>query len=356
MKKVSLLLMLLVAVGVLTALSLTLSPSPELYNLFYASYVDPTDPMAQPILFHATFNNDTGSSFMYELSIDFTWNGNYLMDDAIATAENPLAIGTTSFTSRDIIAEDNDDFNSNITFDGILADNPDFEDAILNTGRFPDGNYTINIVLNEIGGNRTAQGSLVFNVVSPISIQLLYPGTEIGSDVMPYLEMFPNFIWASNLQGYTFLLWEMEGVINATAEDIENMTPLVECECTSATTLPYPPGAPTLEMGKTYAWQIYGGLLSPADRSGTSNILRSPVFVFRVANPDDNEVYNQILANFLNNIEGADLSEVYELLSQGFTPTGELTYMGQEMPFEDLNDLLILILNGELEFKTLSIE
>jgi len=365
MKRITLLLFLLAAVGVLMAETITLSPSPELYNLFPAAYVDPTDPMSQPILFYATITG-TSSTTDYRIIISIEWNGNVLLSEGTVDTKQPAFSNKSDYTSRDIIAEQNMYFeDGSFDFDDIMSNNPDFEDAILDTGRFPDGSYTVNIQLKNLNSNQIVAGDdLTFNIISPISIQLLYPGTQIGGDVPPYLEAFPNFIWASNLRCYQFSLWELEGGISITAEEVENMTPIFTVDCGSSTTLPYPPDAPTLEVGGAYAWQVQGGLYSPASQRdpGThmvnqpSEYIKSPVFVFRVANANDNAVYNQILANFLNNLDIENLSEVYELLSQGFTPTGAIIFMGQEMSFEELNALLMQILNGDITVTNLIIE
>ena len=365
MKHLAVLLILLLAIGTLMAqVTLELTPSPETYNLFAASYVDPTDPMSQPVLFTLKMWNESDTEIMdYSLHITIRWNeSTVLLANGLATANESLppsgspstSLPARSYNSRVIISNTNNYFDADFDFDEIMSSSSDFEDAILDTGRFPDGRYDITITFDAPG--ITAQpASMTFNVVSPISIQLLYPGTQIGGQVMPYMETFPNFVWASNLSCYTFRIWDLEGMANVNAEEIENMEPMFSMPCQGFTTLPYPAEAPSLEVAKTYAWQVVGGVTSPGDLGGLENSIKSPVFVFQVASPNDNEVYNQILANFLNNL-GGQFGAIYELLNQGYTPTGTIVWNGQEMSFEELNAIIIQVLSGELELHDLIIE
>jgi len=355
MKKALLFLFLAVVAGAIAAETLTLQPSADVYNYFPAASIDPSDPGSQPIIFTAAFTG-LNASTSYRLYVNLQWNATMLLEDGHVDG-TPLfcSVPGRNLTSRDIIAEENDYFTSgSFDFQTLLDNSQEFEDAIMNTGRFPDGQYTVTVrLIDRTTNDQLAEGGMSFNIISPVSIQLLYPGTQMGGQVMPYLDIFPNFIWMSNLTDYHFLLWELTGAGNMSAEDVENMSPYFEVENIGVSSFTYPPDAPSLEVGGVYAWQVRAGLTNPG---GSGENIKSPVFIFRVANPDENQIYEQILANYLNNLHVEGLDQVYELLSQGYTPTGTITFMGQEMSFEELQALLIKVLNGEIEVSSIIIQ
>ncbi len=363
MKYLSLLLLLLIVSVVFADDVLQITLRDDTYNLFYASYIDPDNPASQPILFSGSVTNPSSVTVLnYYLKVGMTWNGNMLIDiedaDSRIIAVDPLNPGgIKQFDSRDILSNiPTNGFTGSLTMDGVLDNNPDFEDAILNTGRFPDGIYIVTVqAFDDATDNAISEPiTLSIQIINPVNIRLLFPGMAAGSTIISYPTQQPTFMWISNLTDYTLKIFEIDDITSVSAEDIENNTPYAEITNIPSTAYAYPASAPMLEIGKIYGWQVTAPLVSPA---GSSNISKSPVFIFRVENPNADPIQMEILYSFIRNLQGVDGMEGFvDLLNQGYAPTGNVIYQGQTIDFTQLNEFLSDIISGEIEVKSIIIE
>ncbi len=365
MKHVTVLLLLL-AVSVVFAdgMPLTITLNDDVtYNLFYASYIDPDNPSAQPIFFSGSIQNTTATDVLsYYLRVGLEWNGNTLIDfndsDSRIEADDPLGPGVVKpFTSRDIISNvPVNGFRGSLTMDGVLDENPDFEDAILATGRFPDGMYKVTVQAFD-GANDAAisdQETMVITILNPVNIQLLYPGTSVGGSIVSYPTQQPTFMWLSNLGSYNFKLFEVESPSDASAEDIANDIPFFEDEDVHTTAYSYPSTAPMLEIGHTYAWQVTGPLSSPIDNGNT---IESPLFMFRIENPNTDPIQMQIIMTLIQNLMGIEGMESFlNLIYDGYVPSGMVRYKGNLIDISQLNELIAQIIAGEIDVRSIIVE
>ncbi len=334
------------------------NPSP--FNLFYASSVDPDNPLLQPILFRGdiSITNDGPDQLDdYYLEVELRWEDRTLINDSKVTAIQPLIKGIPkTFTSRDVISNiPTNGFEGELTMDGVLDENPDFKDVIMETGRFPDGHYHVLVeVFNADGVSVSNIAPLDFTIVNPLNIQLLYPGGPAGQSIVSYPTQRPTFMWISNLQNFEIKIVEVDNPSTFSAEMIDGSTPVCE-ETTRSTAFRYPTSAPMLEIGRAYAWQVKGEVLTAG--GANNHWLESPVFTFRIENPNNDPVQLEILYTLLNNIlDVPGMEDFLDLLNLGYSPTGNVLYHGEIVPFSQLNDLISDILSGEITVKSIIVE
>ncbi len=339
----------------------------QMFNLFYASSIDPDNPHMQPIIFRgdiAITNEGPNQIDDYILKVGLKWNGDrVLIDETVSDSEieaiQPLIKGIPKvFTSRDVISNvPTNGFIGKLTMDGVLDENPDFKDVIMETGRFPDGEYAVTLtayLANDLINPISNTARLTFTIINPMNIQLLFPGTPVGKSVTSYPMQRPTFMWISNMREYQVKIVEVDTPSNFTSEMIEGSIPV--CEITThSTAFPYPASEQLLEIGHTYAWQVKGRVLT----AGGANDywMESPVFIFQIADPNDDPVQMEILYSLLNNLQEVDgMEDFLDLLNQGYAPTGNVIYKGQSVPFSQLNDFISDILSGEVNVKSITVE
>lgn len=330
--------------------TLTVSPMHCTYNVLYPANFNPDEPELQPNLFNLTINGATTTNAV--LYCKMIWEDEYA--EITLTPSNPGQF-PTNLTSSQIINSDPMGFTTVQTFDSFL-DN--IEDLIIDTGRMPDGNYIFEIgIYNE--GQEGEDAYLLSNKVtaivvirSPISISLITPGNPIGLGVTNISEQYPNFIWFSNLNDYTIMIYELDGMYD-TIEEIEMLEPhFVETGITG-TSFSYPPSAPEFAYNKPYAWQISAKVVSPIAASESE--YKSTMYLFKLSDAASEELSLQILINFLNQLDIEGVDEVISLLEAGYT-LENLVWKGQEISAEDLMNILEEISSGEIEPTKIIIE
>ena len=348
MKKVLSILFLLIVINLTAQVNIEIiTPISHnvTYNLFYPAYFDPDHPELQPNLFRMELTTDVGSDFIILCVMEYR---DYAPAQATLT---PIIedFGGVHITNSDIITNvDGPYFTVENNFDDFLED---IGDIIEGTGRLPDGTYVFTISAYAEGSNDPCdQEVLTLTIISPISISLITPGNPVGLGPAPISDNYPNFIWFSNLTDYTIKLFEIDGEYT-TPEEIELLDPYFEDRC-NITSYLYPTDAPDLIIGRTYAWQVSADVLTPIGEQGR---YKSILYSFLVSTNQEEEMNNQILINFLTQLNIEELDELIALINNGYN-IKNIFWQGTTISMDELNDILEQIANGELIIKNVSVQ
>lgn len=354
MKKLIILLILTTSISLFAQtydFTLTVSPTHRTYNVLYPANFNPDEPDLQPDLFTISIIENTPSNNAV-LYCKMTWEEEFA--EIILTPDGQFP---TSLTSSQIINSYPEGFGvEKQTFEDFL-DN--IEDLIIDTGRMPDGNYVFELGIydydyenEQIGDLLSNPGTAVVVIRSPISISLITPGNPVGLGVTNISELYPNFIWFSNLENYTLTIYELDEMYD-TIEEIEMLDPHFVETNISGTNYSYSPDAPDFVLNKIYAWQVSAKVLSPV--AAAESEYKSTMYLFKLSDTASEELSLQILKNFLNQlgIEGVD--ESIKLLEAGYT-IDNIIWKGKEIPVDELMKIHEEITSGNIEPIKITVE
>lgn len=343
MKKLTISLLLILFVGYAFCQSeinlQVTTPAGSNFNFLYPTHFDPDNPSLQPELFKLKLQNTQDESQNCVIRFNMSWRGEMLVDEAYIGKVNDFieipAGNTIIISSKQVITNTPTVYASDVSWSDMLDESQEFEDIILDSGKFPDGEYYFEFeVLDEVDGNALSEmQSASITIKSPVPIKLITPGSPIGLGASLINDLNPYFAWFSNFPQYTIKIYELEGEVDA-PDQIENIKdPYFETQC-NKTSFSYPASANPLSYGKTYAWQVTAKLISPTGSS--EDIYESRFYVFEISNQGGQESDNNILINILKqtNVEGA--GEVISLLQNGY-----------EVDREDIDEILRRISAGE---------
>ncbi|MBW6515763.1 MAG: hypothetical protein K0B81_03985 [Candidatus Cloacimonetes bacterium] len=317
------------------AISIT---GPTFYNVLRISSFDLQVPANQPLFFRVVANNITTENIDNPyLFFSLNKNSDLLIEPETRvrykfalTPNQPLV-----FTNRDVITEVGSTlFDSPypvFTALDVIENMPDFRDVILNTGLFPDGDYTFTVQFRSNVFPYQAlsnEVSLTFLIRNPGGIFLINPGTILGGAI-PIVSSLPvNFLWSSNLAASTFnpfrlIVKEFDDPYLLYPEFIETEGhTITDVEILTGT---YYSDFVPLQEDRYYAWKIETPIIDPTLALPAS--ISSPYNVFRYStgNGYDNEgVLNAIRIYLLS----LNIQWVTELLNSGFDPSGIIDYNG----------------------------
>ena len=219
---------------------------------------------------------------------------------------------------------------------------------VLDTGRIPDGSYTVEFAVVEKGYGNTPEyinhllsniAKLTFTVKSPMEITLISPGNPLSANPVEIFTKNPYFVWVSNFDEYTIKIWEETGNMNS-MEQFENVTPYFS-KILNITNFDYPSDAPPLRNGKTYAWQVVAKLRNSLIINNEENkeYQKSKIYHFKIVSSSSNSNDNvsvTVLENYLTNYKPAGWRNFLELLKEGY-------YIEQE----DLDVIISRISSGK---------
>ncbi|MCD4795625.1 MAG: hypothetical protein K8R49_00420 [Candidatus Cloacimonetes bacterium] len=353
MKKLILLLFCVAVSITLTAqVDLTISPERLTYNVFYPANFNPEEPENQPVLFTINFDV-TGVLEDYVIHCDMSWRDYSAY--ATLTPDDPNQL-PSFLTNQDIIRDDEaNGFQVDESFSEFLEN---IEDLILDTGRLPDGNYIFVIAVYSAGHGGeddhllSNKVTFVLTIQSPITISLITPGNPIGLGPATIADQYPNFVWFSNLADYTIKIYELDGEYQSAEEIEQQIEPFFEENNYSSTSFPYPPTAPDFQKSIVYAWQVSSDLNTPM---GSAEKHKSVMYLFMVSTEEQEDQDNQMLINFLRQLNIEGIQELITLIESGYS-FDKMFFDGNEISINDLNEILQKISDGEIKLKDFSIE
>ena len=217
---------------------------------------------------------------------------------------------------------------------------------VMDTGRIPDGKYTFSFVVvesdyepetNYEDHKLSNKGHLTFTVKSPMEITLISPGNPITSNPVSISVRNPFFVWVSNFEEYTIKIWEETQNIE-NQEQFESITPYFT-DVVQTPNYDYPPNAPALTPGKTYAWQVVAKLKNSliADSEQGEEYQKSKIYHFKISSKNSNPMNNVIvIENYLRRFKPEGWQNFMELLKQGY-----------QIEQEDMDEILSRVSSGK---------
>tara|TARA_B100001996_G_scaffold346691_1_gene303788 strand:- start:3716 stop:4912 length:1197 start_codon:yes stop_codon:yes gene_type:complete len=196
--------------------------------------------------------------------------------------------------------------------------------AIVQTGRLPDGIYTFRIIITTEDGQQIIEEDIL-NISNPSMHQLITPGGSLAdTSINEVYTPFPIFQWESdpcNIASdceYFIRVAEYNPLEHSSIDQaIESVTRLplnqsqgYESVGFGVTTFQYPTDAGDLEPGKIYVWQVKKDLITT---SGTEELL-SNILVFKIKDfspPESQSAQNNITPTHmaLRSLIGDDMSD-----------------------------------------------
>ncbi len=150
---------------------------------------------------------------------------------------------------------------------------------VIRTGRLPEGEYSLCVNIENLSGNVLASNICAsFTINYPAPPQLISPANNERLELTyPVFQWTPVTVPPNLTINYTIRIVEvLSGQNPSTA--ISSNYPIYENTRITGTTFMYPVDAPTLENGKTYAWQIQA--LDQYGTPPTQNDGKSEIFTF----------------------------------------------------------------------------
>lgn len=358
MKRIFLTFSLLIMCLSSWALSLVFSPSTLDVNQISTFSFDPYNPPAQPLLTHAILTNDNVQQHV-EMQVVVKWNNIPLISEGNALFRTMQMLNpgqVLDLTNRDLISNQASDYFEVVRLEFNIMDMvdrfPTLKDAVL-SGYFPDGNLQMMVYLRPAGSSVwQAPSTFTIRIRNAGAIFLNSPGALIGRRV-PVVEHLPvSFIWNSVNTGFNdqkLVIREYPPNNPPRLNTIKN-TGVEVYHSQMAENSGFSQYLP-LNNGYYYAWMVYTEIFDQDNvhfgRPGANaRKLESNWFVFRYmmdeggdASPED----VQIMLNMLGN------STIKNLLSLGYTPTGEVISDGRTYRGQDALDILATLAGKELQ-------
>ena len=268
----------------------------------------------------------------------------------ILANNNPLVEATTKsfllttpryFTYRDFREVG---MNADVEIEGFTYNTTSvatLTDALLQTGRLPDGIYVFRIevfIKDESGGSNLLEERHLF-VRNRTTLDLISPGARQNCSSL--FTNLPQFKWTSEADEFQLTVCE-ELPTNSGPDDIMRNPPRLNVRVKrmedffDAPTFQYPPNALPLQEGKTYYWQVIAVIKHNVLSTTPEEIeLQSPIWCFQVKALGDqsNSILFQQLLALLRSLGLNGFEELFRPGGplEGYQPTGTAIINGQQV-------------------------
>jgi hypothetical protein len=329
-------------------LSLRLQLSPELNSaqIIRVSDFNITGSGSVSRLFNVTISNISANVINAYLQFQLTRDNKPIVSATSQTFEVPP--GSQTRTYQDLRRGGTVDFDN--------AAIKTLTDAILQTGRLPDGTYIFTLrIFNALQpGVEQNKDETTLTISNPTTLDLISPGAPVGnSECLTQFGLLPQFKWNSNADRFLVTVCEVLPN-NSSPEDVMQNEPRLQrlvqqgVDFAVSPSFIYPSGGFPLQFGKTYYWQVQAIISSP---SGEVR-LPSEIWCFQISsinNPGGNAALQQLLS-----LLGS--SDLEALFDEGgplhdYRPTGAVSMNGRRM---DLTELLNILRSQSI--KTISVQ
>ena len=294
----------------------------------------------------------TGTSNLFELpanSPQYTLTSQQL---SLGTASIPNSNGNPQFIELS-------DYDVDLNAVGGL------EDQAIQTGTAPSGNYDFILTANsDLGGtiDDVNPSNNSINITNPTYILLVIPGNSVSDPIIIEIStLFPYFQWQTDVPpgnaSYDILVYQKYPEDNST-QDVLNHPPMLQVENYPNNFLQYPTDtSPSegfvtvrpLEAGKIYYWFVRSNIQGP----NGINTIDSDVFRFKISDLAQSGSNTQQILAILQQILGPNFQQVLTNLGeQGFNPTGEIDYDGQNGDINTLISLLNQVVSGQVSIQS----
>lgn len=331
-------------------------------NILKVSYFDPAQPYSQPILFTlkttipSKHSSDPTERAGYEIVIGFKWNDNPLTGTTLKpvdyVSQSNKFDSEFTVTNRDLITGSSNKYfeaDGGFSFDDILDSNPQFKDFVLETGRFPDGNYTIDITLTP-DNTSLYQGddtSVSFSVRGIQSVRLISPGVLAGSSNIPIIfkPIIMNWTTSGFENDFVVEIKEFDQPYELESANIEYNGRIVEQEEIKNQSIYMP--TYSFQENKYYAWRAKVKFIGEEtlNQIDHEQFIASNYNVFKFGCGPTVNVPNAFQEQFLDNLKNLNIAEINALLEAGYFPKDGInlngkTYYGREAA-EMIRDLFM---------------
>lgn len=332
------------------------------FNNVGVSVFDLDNPQEQPIIFNATASNiSTAPIGDYSIRISMNWRGNVIIDELIVEPvpgspwysiqpDVPLFL-----TNRDIIVNQSANFNAqtNLSFNDIRSANPEFEDYVIQSGLIPDGNYEWFVQFIDSNDQPLSEMvTIAYTIATPIDIMLTTPGSPLGMDVYYSMSNRPTFIWYSNLENFTFEIYQVPSDVE-TADDIETLDPIFTLSDIMTNSLTFPDESESLLSDRTYAWRVSAETSVPNGLA--SETRESPFYLFRTMTSAEQQATQEAVINFIMQLNIPQAEELIAIINDGYN-ISEINFENSPISMDALIDLLDQIQAGTITFSNITID
>lgn len=361
MKKIMLIILISLSLSAIFAQATQLNlnvTGRSFYNSIKASSFDIENPANQPLMFTVLINKtDANTQFTQNLSVNITlkWNGDNLISNVnVPFSVNAISIlntpsGSINFTNRQVLIENGNAYfnepDSEISLDQLTSNNT-FKDALLNTGYLPDGTYEFILQIISPTHAVSNQEVFTFTVQNVNNISLIGPGAPAGQNVVEAFGQNIAYTWITNSinsnNNYTI---EIREFMQTQTMDMSNLAFTGHDFYTQSNiTIPFfNQSLPYIE-NNYYGWRIKMPLVTNQTDNQVDTFIESQWYVFKYVNsPTAPNAYQEII-NILQNIQNPLLMD---MVAQGYLPTGNFWFNGNEITPEQLQEILLQILNSQ---------
>ncbi|MBN1540935.1 hypothetical protein JW992_02235 [candidate division KSB1 bacterium] len=239
------------------------------------------------------------------------------------------------------------------------------KDKILKTGKVPSGVYSFRFqIMSESMDSVLDERQIDILITNPTTLYLQSPGASAELELQSIFSPYPLFRWISDMNRFRLIvaeklddvhdqaapdeiiqdrvIFEKELIVDPTLSQVENG---VETVVAPAYTYPSV-GAPALQAGKTYYWQVHGLVNS----AGQQIELPSEIWAFRVADLTQAST-SRVLATLLSSLQCGNLESFFGPGSplEGYEPTGIFMINGQPISLQAVQQILAKIQSGEYQ-------
>ncbi|MFA7056077.1 MAG: hypothetical protein WC155_00770 [Candidatus Cloacimonadales bacterium] len=320
-------------------------------NILKANYFDPSLPYSQPILFNLSIQNpsklsgDSNSELHYSLEVEFFWNNSRLTDTTLEPLNLASVYGKKiNLTNRDIITRDDNNYFEVIgkfSFDDIMDGNSQLKDFIMDTGRFPDGEYRIDIRLIAEGNYVGTSKSALFTVRNIQNVRLISPGVPAGSSRIPNQCKPIIYNWTSSgfNNKYVIEIKEFDEIYELDPSNIEyNGRTVAEEDVQSRSVYisDY-----NYQTNKYYAWRAKVKYIGEEtlNLGDTHNQFKTSSYnVFKFSGEATTEVTDVFQEEFQNTLLNLNIAEITALFEQGYFPKDGIELNGKKHYGKDAID------------------
>jgi len=327
------------------AFDLNFSCTQPTLNVLKVSYFDPAEPYSQPIFLCLTIKvpGDVGSTVSYDLDVEFFWNGGLLTGTTLTPVDGTTnKPGIYTVTNRDLITSTSNAFfeaDGGFSFDDIIDSNPQFKDFVLETGKFPDGNYRIDVTLtpDNLQLYAAKSASVSFKVRGIQSVRIISPGVKAGATDIPIIFKPVLFNWntAGFDNNFVIEIKEFDQSYELDPSTIEYNGRLVEQAEVSNRTI-YNPDY-SFQENKYYAWRAKVRFIGEEtlNQNDHTQYISSNYHVFQYDSAPKVSVTNAFQEELLNSLMNLNIAEINALFEEGYFPKDGInlngnTYYGKE--------------------------
>lgn len=233
---------------------------------------------------------------------------------------------------------------------------------VMKTGKLPAGRYLFDVYFNEVQDVNPFNNQLVIS--NPSYVQLGYPGVDISTpDPMVIHTIAPVFQWFSDASLFDLYIYEVRPS-DYTPSDIFGHEPYAVIRNITGQNFQYPiiPGSRyvaginpeensasleefgiqenirTLQEGKTYAWYVEAKIITAA--VSRTDIIRSPVFHFRIVDGNQDVMEEDMIIQALQMILGESYDTVMNQL-KGYKAEGKILFNGKLISAKELLEIAL---------------